>query len=286
MQTVTSNTTQQINSALFALDRNIKNIEGNMDLQTQILTEAQTRSNADTALTNSINNVASELSQAQLTAYAYGESGSAATDVTQVITISGATSYNAAAGSRVLVSFPNGYTPSNEDSELLLQIGNMAALPALAQGVAMKYGSVSAGAMIEFTYTGSAWCCQSNIVKATSDYTLYADGYTYIRTSLVYSNTGIEVYRQAGTYTFNFRGCSLLAYQTAVGIVLNNQPLSHPWSAFISRRDSANNNIFPGTVVVTTDLSTNGWYSNSSGVETQMSMSDTLYGSAIIIVAE
>ena len=108
----------------------------------------------------------------------------------------------------------------------------------------------------------------------------------YVSPKLVYSTDSIEVYRQAGTYTFQFKGCSLTDYQTTIKAVLNNHTLPHSWVAFISRRDSGNNNIYPGTIVVSTDLGVAGWYSSSSGVETQMSMSDTLYGIATIIVTD
>ena len=118
---------------------------------------------------------------------------------------------------------------------------------------------------------------QENVLNAVKN---------YVSPSLVYSATGIEVYRQAGTYTFNFRGCNLTAYQTAISAVLNGRTLPHQWTAFISRRNAANNDIFPGTVVVATDLYVSGWYSNGSGVETQMNMADTMYGNAIIIVAD
>ena len=118
---------------------------------------------------------------------------------------------------------------------------------------------------------------QENVLNAVKD---------YVSPALVYSATGIEVYRQAGTYTFNFRGCNLTAYQTAISAVLNGRTLPHQWTAFISRRNAANNDIFPGTVVVATDLYVSGWYSNGSGVETQMNMADTMYGNAIIIVAD
>lgn len=109
---------------------------------------------------------------------------------------------------------------------------------------------------------------------------------SYVSPSLVYSDTGIEVYRQAGTYTFQFRGCSLTDYQTAISAVLNGRTLPHQWSAFVSRRNAANNDVFPGTVVVATDLYVSGWYSNGSGVETQMNMADTMYGTATIIVVD
>ena len=109
---------------------------------------------------------------------------------------------------------------------------------------------------------------------------------SYVSPSLVYSATGIEAYRQAGTYTFQFRGCSLTDYQTAINAVLNGQTLTNPWPAFVSRRDSGNNNIFPGTIVVSTDLYVTGWYSNGSGVESVMNMSDTLYGNATIVVTD
>ena len=108
----------------------------------------------------------------------------------------------------------------------------------------------------------------------------------YVSPELVYSATGIEVYRQVGTYTFQFRGCSLVDYQTAISSVLNVQSISHQWSAFISRRNAGNNDVYPGTIVVATDLYVKGWYSNSSGVEIQMNMDDRIYGIATIIVTE
>ena len=108
----------------------------------------------------------------------------------------------------------------------------------------------------------------------------------YISPSLVYNTDKIDVYRQVGTYTFQFRGCSLVDYQTAISTVLNAQSLPHQWVTFISRRDAGNNDVYPGTVVVSTDLYVTGWYSNSSGVETQMSMDDRIYGIATIIVTE
>ena len=108
----------------------------------------------------------------------------------------------------------------------------------------------------------------------------------YISPSLVYNKDDIEVYRQVGTYTFQFRGCSLVDYQTAISSVLNVQSIPHQWSAFVSRRDAGNNNVYPGTILVSTDLYVTGWYSNSSGVETQMAMDDRIYGTATIIVTE
>lgn len=109
---------------------------------------------------------------------------------------------------------------------------------------------------------------------------------SYVSPSLVYSATGIEVYRQAGTYTFQFRGCNLTDYQTAISAVLNGRTLPHQWSSFVSRRNAANNDIYPGTIIVATDLYVTGWYSNGSGVETQMSMADIIYGNAIIIITD
>ena len=108
----------------------------------------------------------------------------------------------------------------------------------------------------------------------------------YVSPSLVYNTDKIEVYRQVSTYTFQFRGCSLTDFQTAVSAVLNGRNLPHQWSTFVSRRDAGNNNIFPGTVVVDTNLSVNGWYSNSSGIETEMDTTDIMWGNAIIVVVD
>ena len=108
----------------------------------------------------------------------------------------------------------------------------------------------------------------------------------YISPSLVYNTDKIDVYRQVGTYTFQLRYCSITDFQTAVNTVLNGKTLPHQWSAFLSRRDAGNNNIFPCTIVVETNLSVNGWYSNSSGIEIKMDNTDTMCGSVIIVVVD
>lgn len=108
----------------------------------------------------------------------------------------------------------------------------------------------------------------------------------YVSPSLVYNTDNIEVYRQVSTYTFQFRGCSLTDFQTAINTVLNGKSLPHKWAFFISRRDAGNNNIFPGVIVVDTNLSVNGWYSNGSGIETEMGTTDLLWGNAIIVVVD
>lgn len=108
----------------------------------------------------------------------------------------------------------------------------------------------------------------------------------YISPSLVYNTDKIDVYRQVGTYTFQLRGCNITDFQTAVVTVLNGKTLPHSWSAFLSRRDVSNNNVFPCTLLVETTLSVSGWYSNSSGIEIKMDNTDTIWGSAIIVVVD
>lgn len=112
------------------------------------------------------------------------------------------------------------------------------------------------------------------------------DTKNYVSPSLVYNTDKIEVYRQVGTYTFQFRGCSLTDFQTAIVTVLNGKTLPHNWTAFISRRDASNTNVFPCTVLVETNLSVSGWYSNGSGIETKMDTTDTIWGNVIIVVVD
>ena len=118
---------------------------------------------------------------------------------------------------------------------------------------------------------------QDNVLKNVKD---------YVSPSLVYNTDKIEVYRQVSTYTFQFRGCSLTNFQTVINTVLNGKSLPHKWSAFVSRRDAGNNNIFPGVIVVDTNLSVNGWYSNGSGTETEMDTTDIIWGNFIIVVVD
>ena len=109
---------------------------------------------------------------------------------------------------------------------------------------------------------------------------------SYVSPELVYNTDKIDVYRQVGTYTFQSRGCSVTDFQTAVNTVLNGKTLPHNWASFLSRRDAGNNNVFPCAIVVSTNLSVNGWYSNSSGVEIEMDNTDTIWGSTIIVVVD
>lgn len=118
---------------------------------------------------------------------------------------------------------------------------------------------------------------QDNVLKNVKD---------YISPSLVYNTDKIQVYRQVGTYTFQNRGCSLTDFQTAIVTVLNGKTLTHKWSDFLSRRDAGNNNIFPCAIIVETNLSVNGWYSNGSGTEIKMDTTDTLWGNFIIVVVD
>ena len=108
----------------------------------------------------------------------------------------------------------------------------------------------------------------------------------YISPSLVYNTDRIDVYRQVGTYTFQLRGCNITDYQTAVVTVLNGKTLPHNWAAFLSRRNASNDDVFPCVLLVETTLSVSGWYSNSSGIETKMDNTDTIWGSAIIVVVD
>ena len=133
----------------------------------------------------------------------------------------------------------------------------------------------------EYTYikatSGLAENQQDNVLNDVKD---------YVSPSLVYNTDIIEVYRQVSTYTFQFRGCSLTDFQTVINTVLNGKSLPHKWVSFVSRRDAGNNNVFPGVIVVETKLYVHGWYSNGSGIETEMDATDTIWGNFIIVVVD